>query len=85
MYYVYILFSKKLNKRYIGSTNDLRQRLIYHNNGKSPYTSKGIPWLLVYYEAFTLKRDSLKEERFLKTGKGRERIKYLFSNSGRVA
>jgi len=79
MYYVYILFSKKLNKKYIGSTTDLLTRLKEHNSGKSNFSSKGIPWELIYYEAFLNKTDALREEKFLKTGKGRERIKYLFS------
>ncbi len=78
MYYVYILFSQKLNKRYIGSTSDIRKRIDDHNSGKSNFSSRGIPWKLIYYEAFINKQDALKEETFLKTGKGRERIKYLF-------
>ena len=79
MYYVYILYSEKLNKKYIGSTSSLRQRLKEHNLGKSTFSNKGKPWKLMYYEAFLNKNDALKEERFLKTGKGRERIKFLFS------
>ncbi|MFH1225733.1 MAG: GIY-YIG nuclease family protein [bacterium] len=78
MYYVYIIYSKKLNKKYIGSTENLRNRIIEHNSGKSDFTSKGIPWKLLYYEAFENKIDALREERFLKTGKGRKRISYLF-------
>ena len=78
MYYVYILFSQKLNKRYIGSTNSLRERIKRHNSKSSKFTLRGIPWKLIYYEAFLSKDDALREERFLKTGKGRERLKYLF-------
>jgi len=82
MYYTYILFSKKLNKKYIGSTSDLRSRIKEHNRGKSEFTSKGIPWKLIYYEAFINKEDALREENFLKTGKGRKRIEYLFGGVG---
>jgi len=78
MYYVYILYSKNLNKKYIGSTTNLRVRISEHNSGKSNFSSKGMPWKLIYYEAFLNKTDALREEKFLKTGKGRERIKYLF-------
>ena len=78
MYYVYILFSQKLNKRYIGSTSNLRNRVKEHNFGESKFSSSGIPWKLIYYEAFLNKKDAVREEKFLKTGKGRERIKYLF-------
>lgn len=79
MYYTYILFSEKLNKFYIGSTSDLRTRLKDHNDGKSVFTSQGKPWKLVYYEAFCEKQDALNEEKFLKTGQGREKRKYLLN------
>jgi len=86
MYYVYILFSKKLNKKYIGYSSDLTKRLTDHNSGISIYTAKGIPWRLVYYECFVSKVDAQKEEKFLKSGKGRERMKYLLSDYfGRIA
>lgn len=83
MYYVYIIYSQKLNKKYIGFTSDLKKRIINHNSGYSEFTSKGIPWELIYYESFLFEEDAIREEKFLKTGKGRERIKNLFS--GRFA
>ena len=69
MYYVYILHSEKLKKKYIGSTRDLRKRFKSHNKGKNSFTKKGIPWNLIYYEAFTNKNDARNEELFLKTEK----------------
>lgn len=77
MYYVYILYSKKLGKRYIGMTDNLRVRVKQHNTGHTNFTQKGIPWQLIYYEAFLSKKDAIIEERFLKSGKGRERLKFL--------
>ena len=77
MYYTYIIYSRKLKKFYIGSTEDLKDRIIQHNKKNVPFTSRGIPWMLIYYEAFVEKEDALCEERFLKTGKGRERRKIL--------
>jgi putative endonuclease len=40
-------------QRYVGVTSDLKQRLIDHNAGKSPHTSKYVPWRLVTYVAFS--------------------------------
>ena len=80
MHYVYILYSPKLKKFYIGVTSDLKERFKQHNNGQTPFTSKGMPWQLIYYEAFFEKTDALRKEKFLKTGKGRERRKYLLAN-----
>lgn len=89
MYYVYILFSNKLNKKYIGLTSDLKRRFKEHNIGKSSFTNRGKPWKLVYYEAFISKIDAEEEEEFLKSGKGRERLKFLLkdtiNNTGEVA
>lgn len=78
MYYVYIIFSKKLKKKYIGSTSNLKTRLHKHNSRKSKFTSRGVPWCLLYYEAFLNKSDAIREELFLKSGRGRDRLNYLF-------
>ena len=76
MYYVYILQDQK-KKLYKGSTMDLKKRVISHNSGKIRSTKNERPWKLIYYEAFISKRLARKEELFLKSGKGRERIRYL--------
>ncbi|PLX27389.1 hypothetical protein C0583_03690 [Candidatus Parcubacteria bacterium] len=80
MYYVYILYSKKLDCLYKGSCSDIKERFKRHNSRRSKTTSRGIPWKLVHLQIFVNKKDALAEERFLKTGKGRERIKYLLKN-----
>ena len=77
MHYVYIIQSKKNRKLYKGSTSDLKQRMNKHNSGGVSSTKAWLPWILVYYEGFTNKTDALREEKFLKSGKGKERIKYL--------
>ena len=43
MYYIYILFSLKTNKYYIGSTDDLVRRIKHHNAGSTPSTKGGAP------------------------------------------
>lgn len=77
MYYVYIIKSEKIGKLYVGSTEDLRKRALEHNMGKVVSTKTSYPWKMIYYEAFMSKNDARREELFLKTGKGRERIKWL--------
>jgi putative endonuclease len=81
MYYIYILYSSTLKKKYIGSTSNLRERLNRHNSGRSNFTSLGRPWKLIYYSAFLSKIDALREEIFLKSGQGRKRIKYLLTDT----
>ncbi len=45
---VYILFSDKLNRYYVGQTENLENRLEHHNKGSNKYTSKGLPWKFIY-------------------------------------
>ena len=80
MFYVYVLSSEKVDRLYKGLTSDLKRRLKEHNAGSVSATRGYLPWKLLYYEAFTSKLDAEREERFLKTGKGRERLKYLLSD-----
>jgi len=56
-YYVYILYSEVQDKYYIGSTQDVTERLDRHNSGKEKYTSKYIPWNLV----LSLKKETRSE------------------------
>jgi len=66
MYYVYLIKSEKLKKVYTGYTEDLRSRMKKHNSGGSSYTSRGIPWKLVYYESYASEEDARKRESSLK-------------------
>jgi putative endonuclease len=74
MYYVYILYSKKLDKMYTGSTKDLRKRLSQHNAGESGWTKRGVPWKLIYYEASLNEQDAFDREKQLKTGLGKRYV-----------
>jgi putative endonuclease len=71
MHYVYLLQSEAFPaQRYIGLTSDLRRRLVEHNAGKSPQTSKYPPWKLVTYVAFANEQKAEVFERYLKSGSG---------------
>ena len=71
MHAVYVLWSAKLSKRYVGSSSDPRRRLEQHNAGHSAFTSRGTPWVLKYIEDYETRGDAVARERFLKTGAGR--------------
>ena len=79
-YYVYILYSTKFHKLYIGFTSDLRKRVKAHNSGQSPATKPYIPYKLIFYEAFLDKRDALHRETYLKSGYGRRSIQKMIKN-----
>ncbi len=46
MFCVYIIYSKKLDRFYIGTTSDYNLRIEQHNTGvyTDAFTIKGIPW-----------------------------------------
>jgi putative endonuclease len=64
MFFIYILQSQNDNSYYIGHSSDIRKRIEYHNQGLSKYTSKKIPWKLVYIETFSTKKDATDENCF---------------------
>lgn len=71
IYYTYVLYSKNLNKFYIGSTNDLKRRIAEHKNGKTYTTLRMKDFKLAYYESCLSKKDAQDREKQLKTGFGR--------------
>lgn len=76
MYYTYALLSLKSDRIYIGHTEDLKQRLIEHDTGiGGRYSSINRPFKLIFYEAFVAKKDAVLQEKFYKTGYGREVMK----------
>jgi len=74
-YFVYVLFSLKDHKLYIGYTTNLDSRLIEHNSGRVTSTKNRRPFKLIYYEVFTNKDDTKAREVFLKSGFGRSQLK----------
>ena len=71
MYYVYCLTPvAKSAARYIGFTEDLKQRIRDHNDGCNPSTAPLKPWRLKGYVAFDDKYMALAFERYLKSGSG---------------
>jgi putative endonuclease len=70
MYYVYFLKSKNCKFHYIGSTANLKIRLIEHNNGKSRSTKHYAPFELISYIAVRTRKRASDLERYFKTGSG---------------
>ncbi|MBK9283292.1 MAG: GIY-YIG nuclease family protein [Sphingobacteriaceae bacterium] len=50
MFFVYILYSQKLSKYYIGTTDNIQERLVEHNQGenRNSFTLRGRPWELFF-------------------------------------
>ena len=71
MFYCYVLRSRKTERRYIGSCEDLNERIRRHNAGDSKATKHAVPWVLVQSEGFAIRAEASRRERYYKTGRGR--------------
>lgn len=66
MYYVYVLYSREYDKKYIGFTSDLEARLTHHNHTKNHgRTAKYKPWKIIYHEDFVSKKEAIVREKQL--------------------
>ncbi len=76
-YYVYILKSEVCQKNYIGFSENPARRLQWHNEGKSRWSRRYIPWQLMYTEEFDNRAAALKREKQLKNYKNKTYIKQI--------
>ena len=78
MEYVYFLLLND-GKIYKGLTSDLKRRISEHDQGKVSSTKHKRPLKLIHYEAYLLKEDAARREKYLKTTYGRRDIKRQLS------
>ena len=77
-YTVYILYSQKDRRLYVGCTSNIEKRLKRHNGGQVAATANRRPLDLIRAEQFASKTDAFNRERFLKSLWGaREKKKIL--------
>ena len=79
-YYVYILRSLKDKSYYVGSTDNLKDRIERHNQGRVSYTKPRRPWTLVYSEEHQDRSSAAKREYEIKKRKSREFIEILIKS-----
>ena len=66
MFCVYLIQSKKDKELYIGYTNNLKKRLLEHNEGLNFSTKHRTPFELIYFEAYKSEEDARHREHNLK-------------------
>ena len=84
MFTVYILQSEKDGRYYIGSTNNIENRIKRHNKGYSLYTKNRGPFKLVYQESYHTLSEAKKREYYLQSLKSRKAIEKLIKNGSVV-
>ena len=79
MFTVYVLRSLKNGRHYSGfSSRDMGTRLREHNNGAAGgWTSRNGPFEVIYTEEHATEVEARARERSLKSGHGREWLKYV--------
>ena len=78
-HYVYILYSEKTNKYYVGSCQNVENRLQRHNAGATTSTKSGRPWIVKYTEELENKTQALIREKYIKSMKSRIYIENLIA------
>ena len=81
VYYLYILQSERTGRFYIGQTQDVPERLAYHNANYSKSLKNRGPWRLVYTEQYKTRSEAVLRESQLKSWKDRRMIEKLLSAS----
>ena len=80
---VYIIYSTKHHKSYVGISEDVDRRLAEHNRGTVKSTKAHMPWILVYAEMMESRLAARKREKYLKSAAGRRwRKKNIIINMG---
>jgi putative endonuclease len=79
MFYVYIIYSDKLQRFYTGSTDNFTRRFEEHNNGKhaDSFTLRGIPWILHHLIKCRTSEQAYKIEKHIKSMRSTVYIKNL--------
>ena len=67
---------------YVGYTDNLKKRLMLHNNNKGAKYTRGRQWKVIYYKNYNSKSVAMKEEFKLKKNyKLRKKLKLKFNRS----
>ena len=81
MYWVYILYSEKCDRYYIGYSADVIARLERHNAGKVTATRNCNPYIFKTTKKFATEPEARKEELRLKKQKSRKYLEWLIDGN----
>ena len=84
MFFTYIIYSKSRDLFYKGSTNNVDKRLKRHNSGYETFTSKGIPWVLIWFTSKESKAEAYQLELKLKNLSRARLIRFILKNEGGI-
>ena len=77
MWCVYVIYSKKINLKYVGSTDNVNKRIKEHNSGRSKFTKQTNDWELLGYKSFGTEDEARRFERLVKKNKKYRMLLYI--------
>ena len=80
-YHLYILQREKDGSYYVGTTNNLDDRVRRHKEGRVKYTKPKRPWKLVYHEEYLDRSAAMKREYEIKSHKRKGYVENLIKES----
>ena len=80
-FFVYILQSESTGRFYVGQTQNLEERVAYHNANYSRALKNRGPWKLVHTERYATRSEAVRRESYIKRQKDRRFIEQLVSAS----
>ncbi len=82
---VYILYSEKLDKFYIGYSENMEQRIGFHNSEENlKWTKSGAPWQIYLLISCATVSQARKIERYIKQQKSKKYILQLIERKDMV-
>ena len=81
MHYLYILYSRKLRRYYVGETPDLERRFLQHQGHyfKKNFTRSAEDWKIILSKAVASREKALLLERFIKRMKSKKFIEKIIA------
>ena len=80
-FFVYILYSPKFTRTYVGQAEDVVLRLKQHNGGRVRSTKAFAPWQVIHAEACATRSEAMARERWFKSSSGRRRIREILEET----
>jgi putative endonuclease len=81
LWYVYAIRSLVRSYIYVGLTSNIEDRVARHNGGRERTTRAYRPFELLWIEEFETRVDARKQEKYLKSGSGKEFLKSKISDT----
>jgi len=82
MHFLYIVYSKKIDKFYVGETQNLENRILQHNSHyfSKNFTKAADDWKIVLHFKLANREEALFLEKFIKRMKSRVFIKKIIDS-----